>query len=109
MGSNLTEFGKLCRNCRINKGLNMTRAAELTGKSQATLTNYETGKESPSFEFIETSMEVYGITKGNVNDNELEGWNELLAWIDAFTERLKNLKPDFNLSGSNDTIKRAYL
>jgi transcriptional regulator with XRE-family HTH domain len=62
MGNNVTEFGKLCRNYRINKGLNMTRAAELTGKSQATLTNYETGKESPSFDFIETSMKVYGIT-----------------------------------------------
>jgi transcriptional regulator with XRE-family HTH domain len=61
MGNKPTEFGKLCRNCRTNKGLNMIRAAELTGKSQATLTNYETGKESPSFGFIKTSMDVYGI------------------------------------------------
>jgi transcriptional regulator with XRE-family HTH domain len=62
MGNNVTEFGKLCRKYRINKGLNMTLAAERIGKSQATLTNYETGKASPSFEFIKTSMEVYGIT-----------------------------------------------
>jgi transcriptional regulator with XRE-family HTH domain len=63
MSNKPTEFGKLCRNYRTNKGLTMIQAAELTGKSQATLTNYETGKESPSFGFIKTSMDVYGIKK----------------------------------------------
>jgi transcriptional regulator with XRE-family HTH domain len=77
LGTNVTEFGKLCRNYRTNKGLNMTRAAELTGKSQATLTNYETGKEAPTFEFIKTSMEVYGIT------NRAEQMRFLLAALNS--------------------------
>jgi transcriptional regulator with XRE-family HTH domain len=41
--------------------MNMTETARLTNVSQPTLTNYETGKESPPLQFLRASMEAYKI------------------------------------------------
>jgi transcriptional regulator with XRE-family HTH domain len=61
MSKETTEFGKLCRSYRAKKGMNMTQTSKLLEISQSTLTNYETGRETPSLKFIQKSMEVYGI------------------------------------------------
>jgi transcriptional regulator with XRE-family HTH domain len=60
MSKKTTEFGKLCRAYRAKKGMNMTQTSKLLEISQSTLTNYETGRETPSLKFIQRSMEVYG-------------------------------------------------
>jgi transcriptional regulator with XRE-family HTH domain len=60
MGKETTEFGKLCRSYRAKKGMNMTQTSKILGISQSTLSNYETGQETPSLKFIKRSMEVYG-------------------------------------------------
>jgi transcriptional regulator with XRE-family HTH domain len=61
MSKETTKFGKLCRSYRAKKGMNMTQTSKMLGISQSTLSNYETGQETPSLKFIKRSMEVYGI------------------------------------------------
>jgi transcriptional regulator with XRE-family HTH domain len=59
MTGEITEFGKLCKKYRVDKGINMTEAAKRIEKSQAYISSIERGKIPLTFDFIKKSMLAY--------------------------------------------------
>jgi transcriptional regulator with XRE-family HTH domain len=59
---NITDFGKQCRKLRIDKGWSMAEAADRVGYKQNYISQVESGKINPSIEFLNKSVEIYGLT-----------------------------------------------
>jgi len=62
MGKKTSEFGCLCRQYRVALKINMSQAAKKIGVNQSDITKIEQGEQSPSFDFIKKSIDVYQIT-----------------------------------------------
>jgi transcriptional regulator with XRE-family HTH domain len=61
MSDKITEFGRLCRTYRASLGMNMANIANITEKTQSTITKIEQGKIPVSLEFIKKSIKAYKI------------------------------------------------
>jgi hypothetical protein len=43
-------------------------------------------------------------TFGEVEKNNLEGWDELIQWFDDFTEKVKKMKPTYGTLGASEPL-----
>jgi transcriptional regulator with XRE-family HTH domain len=60
--NNKNEFGRLCRMYRVKQTLNQVDVAKAVGFSQSYISNVETGKIDPPWDYLVKSMELYAIT-----------------------------------------------
>jgi transcriptional regulator with XRE-family HTH domain len=58
----ITDFGKQCRKLRIEKGWSMTEVANKAGYRQSYIAQVESGTINPSIDFLNKSVEIYGLT-----------------------------------------------
>jgi len=65
MEKEVTEFGKLCRKLRIEKGWSMTDVALTMGYKQNHITQIELGKFNPSIRYLKKCLDVYEIPKSD--------------------------------------------
>ena len=65
MSKKTTEFGCLCRQYRIALRITIIQAAEIIGVNQSDISKIENGEQSPSFDYIKKSIDLYQIKDRN--------------------------------------------
>lgn len=67
----MTDPGELIKRYRTEKGMTISELAKLSGVTHPTISSYENGKSSPSFEIFVKLMRILGYRILIVSEKEL--------------------------------------
>lgn len=76
-----SNIGVYLKNAREAKGLSQSELAELTGKTQAQISNMESGKSEPSLKYLLMLSEITHKSMGEITGEVCADWVGKLIWI----------------------------